>query len=697
MIKKIKISIIAFAFLLMLGFLISTLGGFIVFHADKRGQTAEIIVYGLRNSINEMSFLITNYIDQHHAIKQKTLFNIMPFLEKKVELDPLVTGISLFTLDKKLLVSTDENKFNVYPNESVKFDNYVGKKHYAFLIDSPSLKTKVSYFDDVKQHIVLVYYLDVDIINSLFERDKNRYIIMFIVFPLVMMMLAFIVVYKTLLKPMRDLEWYSYKQEKKPSQFFITELDRLRNSVVETIERLESEKTKLYNLNRTDALSGIPNRLMLEEFLEKKIKMSIRSKETFAFIFMDLDNFKRINDTLGHDVGDEIIKEVAQRLQNSIRAGDIVSRIGGDEFVLIVSGYSHKMGLVRTIERIRDNIKNVPFNVADKVLNITSSIGVAIYPEDGTTSLELVKHADIALYEAKNKGKNDYMFFTAHLNEEIQTFMELVDDMKVALLSNQFELYYQPQNDVYSDKIIGVEALIRWKHPTKGFISPNKFIPIAEQTGFILELGSWVLEKAISQKKQWENIGLDFKTSINVSANQILTNDFVDELKRLLDFYQVHRKNVCIEITEYVFIDSTEDILKKFNSIKELGVTLCLDDFGTGYSALSFLKKIPIDIVKIDKAFIDDISTHDGKIFLETIVKMCATFGLGVVAEGVETQEQHDFLKKIECDIFQGFLCSKPLPMPRFEHYYKDCCKKEICTVCEHECRIHNDVKMDID
>tara|TARA_R110000737_G_scaffold1951_5_gene5690 strand:+ start:1615 stop:3063 length:1449 start_codon:yes stop_codon:yes gene_type:complete len=469
--------------------------------------------------------------------------------------------------------------------------------------------------------------------------------------------------------PLEALRQYAYYSSKLPEPFRIKEIEYIRASMVQTFSRLEQEKKELYNQSRTDALSGLANRNHLQERVEQIIDISSREKKEFALLFLDLDHFKSVNDSLGHDVGDELLRNIAQAIQDILRINDVVARIGGDEFVIVLTHYKDVLELYEIIERIQTQLMK-PWLINTFPIQITSSIGITVYPKDGDDLLSLMKHADIAMYEAKARGRKGYHFFTEELNAKTQQYIELTNAMREALNIGQYELYYQPQNDVKTGKIIGAEALIRWKNADNKFIPPDIFIPIAEHNGFIIELGKWVLETAIKQLKLWQDKNLDLKISINVAAEQIQQQDFVAHLKRLLATYKVQASNVFLEITEYVFLNDNEVVHKTFSAIKELGVQISLDDFGTGYSSLSYLKTFPIDILKIDKAFLDDYDTEEGSVFIETIVNMAQTLKLSVVAEGVETVGQVNYLQSLNCNFYQGYVCSPPVEIKAFERLF---------------------------
>lgn len=691
---KIKIKIITFSIILVVLFFVSTVLGFLYFYQTKKEETSTLIIKSLNTSITEFSFVLVKFADNYSDIVRDRVNTLKPLLERKAATDDFINAVAIFDENGKVLLSTSI-KNNKFPENTIDANNReISETQYRRLIESDAIKSTIGYYDGLKRkHIYLVMYIDKPTVKAVFDQGKNQYIVMFLIFPFIMMLVSYPIVFMYMLKPMKELERYAYYQNEIPGSYDIVEIDNLKDSIVDAISRLEAEKADLYNLARTDSLSGIGNRKAMEEYLEAKIVEASQNNTTFAVLFMDIDNFKTINDSIGHGVGDKLIKETSKKLSEIMRRGDFIARIGGDEFMIVLNNFTHKIGLVKTVERIEEVIRQNTFIIEqNKKIGISASIGIAIYPQDGETMVELMKHSDIALYDAKRTGKGRYKFFTESLDEEVRDYLSLLHDMKVALSANEYVMYYQPQNDVKTFKINGVEALIRWKHSQQGFISPAKFIPIAEQAGFINELGMWILETVIAQKKTWECRGIDLKVSVNVSATQILTSDFIEYLKQLLDYYQINRHNLCIEITEYVFVESTDYVIDLFDQIKKLGVEIHLDDFGTGYSSLSFLKKIPLDVVKVDKAFVDDTDTPDGRAFFETIVNMCNVLGLPIIAEGVETHEQYEFLKSIGAATLQGYLYSPPIPAEKFEELFVNCAhnlnSESSCAECNNSCRV---------
>ena len=422
---------------------------------------------------------------------------------------------------------------------------------------------------------------------------------------------------------------------------------------------------------RTDSLSGLANRNALNEYLERLILQCQRSDEEFAFLFLDLDHFKAINDSLGHNVGDELLRNIASIIDEVLRPKDFIARVGGDEFVVILQEYSSIMDLTNVTQRILDQLSRT-WVIQTYPISITSSVGIAFYPKDGHDIISLMKHSDIAMYEAKQKGRARYHFFTEELNQKVQNTIGLNNEMVEALKNKEYELYYQPKVDVRTSKIIGAEALIRWISPSKGIISPDVFIPLAEENNFILQLGEWVVNEAIEQQSKFKRQNIDISISINISAKQILADGFTHNFVKTLERNNIRPESIDIEITEYMFLEETEDSSKVLHELHKLGVTISLDDFGTGYSSLSYLKEYPIDYLKIDKSFIDDYATDKGTVFLETIVKMGQTLHMKVIAEGIEEKEQLEYLKSVGCNQYQGYYFSKPLPAKEFIELYFD-------------------------
>lgn len=430
-------------------------------------------------------------------------------------------------------------------------------------------------------------------------------------------------------------------------------------------------KNRISNMLYRDTLTGISNRLHLEVLMEKLIINTYGKNKTFSMLFLDLDYFKHINDTLGHDVGDLLLQQIAYTINDIIGTNDIFARIGGDEFVIIFKDMG-KEELLITIENLM-KCMNQPWMIKEYELSVSASIGVVRYPEDGRSTIDLMKSADIAMYKAKSNGRNNFTFFKQEYNHSIYSEMKLIQDIPLGLKNNEFVLYFQPKVSVINNNIIAAEALIRWIHPKMGFIPPDKFIPLSENTGLILKIGRWVIEEACKSIAYFNvcNPNKKLNVSINISIRQFQHENIYEILKENMMRYGIEGRQLSLEITESIMMENHEHMVQKLNELKTLDVSISLDDFGTGYSTLSYLHKLSIDELKIDKAFIDEIPRDGNKsIILDTIIAMGKTLNMSVVAEGVEHEYQRQYLKDKGCDIYQGYLFSKPLPKEEYISSY---------------------------
>jgi len=425
---------------------------------------------------------------------------------------------------------------------------------------------------------------------------------------------------------------------------------------------------KLEELAHYDSLTSLPNRTMFFNYLDKAIEMASRDNKKFVVMFLDLDNFKLINDTHGHPIGDMLLVKIANRVNNLKREYDIFSRIGGDEFLLLL--YEENISNIATFAQRVLDVFNYPFELENKQIHISSSMGISFYPKDGNSSKELFQNSDVAMNKAKALGKNNFQFFKQELNDNIKRQLHMGELLRDALTNHEFVLHYQPKIDVKTNETIGLEALIRWERPDFGLVMPSEFIWVAEENGFIKELGSWVIEKVARQIKKWRAKGYkDVLVSINVSAKQFNQKSFLDFIET-----SCTKKGVgsCIELelTESLLMHDVDKMQEKLMSLKELGIKLSIDDFGTGYSSLSYLKRFPVQTIKIDKSFIDDIVTDSNDLAIsESIIALANAMSMDVVAEGVETKDQLDILTKIGCKVVQGYYFSKPLSAQEVEKF----------------------------
>lgn len=432
--------------------------------------------------------------------------------------------------------------------------------------------------------------------------------------------------------------------------------------VFSDLTAVRNAEHKLYHLAHHDPLTGLPNRLLARDRLETALDRARRRQTRVALLFIDLDYFKRVNDTLGHNVGDELLRSIAQRLQNCVRHEDTVARLGGDEFMVMLDRIERIEEVVIVTEKIIASL-NQPIRLEARELSISASIGISLYPDDAESRDDLIRAADTAMYTAKGQGRNRYTFYTATMTAAAVHYMELDQDLRRGLKQNELTLYYQPQISVATGEVIGVEALIRWQHPTKGLVGAMDIIPIAEESGLIVEIGEWVLRRACEQAREWREAGLrPLRIAVNVSARQMHQARLVGVIKNIFAETEMQPGQLEIEITEST-LQSEDACLATLRELKSLGVTLAIDDFGTGYSCLSSLKNLPIHRVKIDRAFVRDIPQDLNDVAItEAIIAMAHRLQLQVVAEGVETIEQEELLRSRGCDEVQGYLYAKPLP-----------------------------------
>lgn len=655
-----KLTIKQYVLIILLISLTGLYIAFINYYFSQRTLTAQVITDTIKNDLSELSYLLSKHIRKGPIKTARSL------IDRKVAKNPYIRAIAIFD-DDKLLLTTYHKKTSTLPT-TLTYNRSIKDDVYHTLETTTTFESYIRYYQGkTLRHYTLVFYTEHLFIRDYFKQARNKFLLLFAFLPITILLFIWVFLNKLVTKPLEVLRQYAYYQNTIPKPFKIKEIEYIRASMVQTFARLDQEKQDLYNLSITDPLSGLSNRYYLQERVQQIISESERNNnKEFALLFLDLDHFKTVNDSLGHDVGDELLKNVAVAIQDILRMNDVVARIGGDEFVIVLTHYKDTMELIEIIERIQQKISK-PWSIKSYPIQIDSSVGVTIYPKDGNDIFTLMKNADIAMYKAKEKGRKGYHFFTEELNTQTQEYIELTNTMRSALKNYEYSLYYQPQNDTETGEIIGAEALIRWHSPEEGIIAPYRFIPIAESNGFIIELGKWVLKTAIKQKHTWEAQGINIKLAINVAAQQIQEPSFVTHLQELLTQYQVNASQITLEITEYVFLHNTNLILETFKEIKALGVQISLDDFGTGYSSLSYLKRFPIDILKIDKAFLDDYDNKNGAIFIETIITMAHTLKLTVVAEGVETQEQLGYLRRLNCDNYQGYICSKPVEIDKFD------------------------------
>ncbi|PLT32833.1 bifunctional diguanylate cyclase/phosphodiesterase [Bacillus sp. V5-8f] len=433
------------------------------------------------------------------------------------------------------------------------------------------------------------------------------------------------------------------------------------SSIIRDITERKQSEEKINQMVYRDPLTGLPNRRLLNDRLNTALGQAHEHKQSLSVMFIDLDRFKYINDTLGHAIGDQLLIEVAKRIKACVGTSDTVSRQGGDEFIVLVPQCDTDK-MTKIAQKIVDLFRS-PIMLGTHELFVTPSIGISVYPTDGRDTETLIKNADTAMYRVKEDGKNNFQFYTPDMNEAITKKMKLEISLRKALDLNEFKIYYQPQMDVKTGKLRGVEALIRWQHPEWGMVSPAEFIPLAEETGLILPIGEWVLKTACLQNKAWQEDGYPpLRVAVNISSRQFQQSNFVETVKKILKETELDPMYLELELTESIIQDSKHAI-STMHTLKEMGIHLSIDDFGTGYSSLSYLKTFPIDTLKIDQTFIRNIfNDQKDASLVSTIINMAHNLDLKVIAEGVETTEQLDFLQQEKCNEAQGYFFSRPIP-----------------------------------
>lgn len=432
-------------------------------------------------------------------------------------------------------------------------------------------------------------------------------------------------------------------------------------------DRKEKEK-ELERLANYDQLTNLPNRSFLNAYLIKSLAKAKREKASIALILLDLDRFKDINDSYGHTVGDELLQIVATRLSSRMREGDVVARLGGDEFAVVIENLHSNDDVAKITESLFSTLSSICELKNKLELHIEASAGIAIAPKDGETPEELLQHADTALYQAKSDGRAIYRYYTEEMTQNAQKIIRYENMLRNALTNNELELYYQPQVHMQTGKIVGAEALIRWNNPKDGLVTPNLFIPIAEESGIINSLGEWVINEACRQGKEWQDKGYRLSISVNVSANQFKYQDIPKLITDALHTSGYNPDRLEVELTESAIMQREDEAAAVLHNLRAKGIRIAIDDFGTGYSSLSYLKLFPINVLKIDKSFVDDLPYHkDDMAIVIAIIEMAKALGYEVIAEGTETIEQIEFLKEKGCTLYQGYFKSKPLKAKDFE------------------------------
>jgi len=438
--------------------------------------------------------------------------------------------------------------------------------------------------------------------------------------------------------------------------------------LVLSIEQRKQAEDRIRHLAYHDALTGLPNRALMQDRLGAALAQARRHNRMLALLFLDLDRFKQINDVEGHAVGDHVLQGVAERLKGIVRDADTVARVGGDEFTVLLPEISLAQDAVSVADRILQDLRQ-PVTVDHREFHATTSMGIAFYPDDAEEADSLLRCADIAMYRAKEQGRDNYQFHTPAMSAQLAERLTVENDLRRALERNEFVVYYQPQVDIGNQQIVGVEALVRWQHPSRGLMLPAEFIPVAEDSGLIVPLGEWVLRTACAQAKAWQEAGLPaVPLAVNLSGRQFQQRNLAAMVDRALKETSLEPSYLQLEVTESVVMHDMDFTVATLDKLKAMGIQIAIDDFGSGHSSLNYLKRLPIDLVKIDRSFVRDLPTDLSDVaIVGSVVAMTRELNLKVVAEGVETEEQLAFLKDRRCDVAQGFLFSRPVPPDTIE------------------------------
>jgi diguanylate cyclase (GGDEF)-like protein len=463
----------------------------------------------------------------------------------------------------------------------------------------------------------------------------------------------------------QDDEEFAVSVLNKGAQDYLVKWEGQGHSILRSIRyAMERKKAdlRLTYLAQYDPLTGIPNRQFFNDQLTRATARARRDGRKVTLLYLDLDAFKVVNDTLGHDAGDQLLQEVADRIRRSVRTGDVVARLGGDEFAVLLEGLASPLDVEAMASGLLETISK-PYQIADRQLAITASIGITVYPSDNADTQMLLKNADIAMYQAKDSGRNNFKFFHQAMHASLMEYHELERDIREALELGQFHLAYQPKVNVHINQLQGLEALLRWNSPTRGTVNPNDFISVAEESGHIIPLGYWVLNEVCRTISSWREKGLTLvPVSVNVSARQFQQPDFHKRIADVLHKHDIDPALIEIELTEGLMMEDTEAAQRELAHLKKIGLRISIDDFGTGYSCLSYLRRFPIDVLKIDRSFVKEIGTsRDGESIIDAIISLAKSLRLETVAEGVETPAQLNYLLDHGCHVVQGFLFGKPM------------------------------------
>ncbi|WP_223897762.1 bifunctional diguanylate cyclase/phosphodiesterase [Sulfurovum sp. TSL1] len=595
-------------------------------------------------------------------LNNQDTINLKAYLDRQKAGSRMIKEIYVVKDDGTLLRTSDY----LYEKNTFKEENTISLRQLN--TDNISkidlLRSDIKVIDHDK---IVPYSMYVKMDNKYITNSVQQRIGLQIIYPLLFFIgvVIFYLLYikKLIMKPIMIVDDFLRGMVQRIPKFYILEFNHLS-------QNLQNNLKELKELAYFDTLTGVYNRKAIEEILEKKIIETKKNKHPFAVAMIDLDHFKKVNDSYGHHVGDQLLKEIAEILQSEIRMADNIGRLGGDEFLIIID-YINTVDVSLKLQKLIAKFK-APFHIEGYDITIGMSIGGVMCPEDGNDVITLLKNVDIAMYQAKHEGRNRVVFFSKELGKKIESEIELEKEIRYAFEHNEFRLKYQPIIDINSGKVVAVEALIRWEHPVKGTIYPSEFIPFVEKGCCVKEIGIWVFDRACKQQKEWLEKGIDVNMSVNLSVKHMHATNFYDVMNAIIKKYDIDIKKISLEITEYTLMQYRETTMAMLNKMQLDGMTFRLDDFGTGYSSLTYLKDTPISSIKIDKSFIDGITPDKKPVhLLNAIINLSHAIDVTTIAEGVEEAYQVEYLKEIGCDMIQGYYYSKALDGKAFESYYR--------------------------
>lgn len=640
-----------------------------------------------------LSERLTNYLDEEIESKKDLIAeiaeskllsdNYSEYMKQLIENNEEIKEIALFDRHSKELIAGNVSSTHPLPLDEIFQEKQIQEHYFDEKISGEKFRTFIVPLE--KQYILTI-------VTSLERQQSLEMSIIFV--DIFVTIIGFILVLFILwtiarkeLKPLGEIEQYLTNLSEGDFSKRLT-FDR-KNHFVWLVDKINEMATKIDQLVKNvkekaddqiehmayhDDLTNLPNRRMFRELITNEIIQAKKENREFAVLYLDLDGFKMINDTLGHSYGDRLLIQITNRLKEKLGNNGVLARLGGDEFTAMIPLRDNNRKHIEHICHSFIEAFDQPFEVDGDKTTISISIGVAIYPQDGINHDILLRNADAAMYEAKSRGKRQFIYYLPHMSEEILERIELEKNIRLALERNELTLHYQPQINAKTGKIVGVEVLLRWYHEEYGMVPPGQFIPVIEKSNLINEVGEWVLKTACMQNKKWQDEGMEkISISVNVSARQFQQANFVEQVESILQETGLEPQYLTIELTESTAMENIRESFEKMSALKQLGIQIAIDDFGTGHSSLRYLKSFPLDTLKIDRTFINDIDPmKNGTEIVTAIIGLAHNLKIGLIAEGVEEKRQLEFLMLNKCEIIQGFLFSRPLPSEEFKRWFQE-------------------------